>query len=72
MDVYSAVIALMQALVNGILDQFTYLFLKNVVTGITQPVNIDLLRLSTVNSNLISMNFIAKTLTYDLDILVPR
>ena len=62
---------LMQVLVNDILDQFTYLFLRNGIIRITHPVNIDLSRLYTVNSNLISMNFIAKDFTYDLDILAP-
>ena len=71
MDIDPAVIALMQVLVNDIFDRFTYLFLRNGIMGITHPVNIDLSRLYTVNSNLISMNFIAKNFTYDLDVLAP-
>jgi hypothetical protein len=39
-DVYPAVIALMQVLVNDILDQLTIFPLKNGIMGITYPVSI--------------------------------
>ena len=66
LDVYPAVIALIAGTSQWYLGSIYLSIFKKCRNGDNTW------RLYTINRNLISMNFIAKTITYDLDVLAHR